>query len=333
MGKRRNKRELKKADQEKRERSAKIKHSRSTPAAKRYGLAWLLGEAFGGVKERYERDPKGFILRSAYAVLMAVFFIFAILPDFVQLRQNAVFDIIERICFSSLPLYFAYFSKNRPKYIVAKILMIFVAAFFWIGLLGISGKIRLIMTLVFCWISVLYIVGLKVIKDEHFPVLTWTLLTLTFIVMLSGLSSYTFLDSPGALKFWGGSLIFGLICGVICAILLFNGAIALKDDRTSEKVALVFLAVAVGFFMFMSSAYHLNYALDPDPPREETVIITNKDVRSSGKSTKHEFYFWYDGEERKIDVSSDTYDLTEVGDRFEILVCNGAFDKPFLREK
>ena len=120
MGKRRNKRELKKADQEKRERSAKIKRSRSTPAAKQYGFAWLLGEVFGGVKERYQRNPKCFILRSAYAVLMVVFFIFAILPDFVQLRQNAVFDIIERICFSSLPLYFAYFSKPSSGYFPRK---------------------------------------------------------------------------------------------------------------------------------------------------------------------------------------------------------------------
>ena len=154
-----------------------------------------------------------------------------------------------------------------------------------------------------------------------------------FIIMLSGLSSYTFLNSPGALQFWILPLILGILCGVICAVLLINGTIVLKDNRISERVALVIATVAVGFFMFMSTAYHLNYALDPDPARAETVVITKMEIRSSGKSTYHELYFWYGGEERKVDVSTDTYNMTEVGDRFDILVFNGAFDKPFLREK
>jgi hypothetical protein len=264
---------------------------------------------------------------------MIAYALLEFLPSFITLRQTAVFDIFSRICISSLPLYFAYFSKKRPKYLFQKLLMTFMAAFFWLGLLGISGKIRMIIVLAFCWVSILYTVGLWIVKDEHFPVFNWIMFLFTFIIMLSGLSSYTFLDSPGALQFWILPLILGIVCGVICAVLLFSGTIVLKDNRISERVALVIITVALGFFMFMSTAYHLNYALDPDPARAETVVITKMEIRSAGKSTHHELYFWYGGEERKVDVSSDTYDLTEVGDRFDILVFNGAFDKPFLREK
>jgi hypothetical protein len=264
---------------------------------------------------------------------MIAYALLEFLPSFITLRQTAVFDIFSRICISSLPLYFAYFSKKRPKYLFQKLLMTFMAAFFWLGLLGISGKIRMIIVLAFCWVSILYVIGLWIIKDEHGSVFNWIIFVFTSIIMLSGLSSYTYLDSPGALQFWIAPLILGILCGVICAVLLINGTIVLKDNRISERVALVIITVAVGFFMFMSTAYHLNYALDPEPARAETVVITKMEIRSSGKSTYHELYFWYGGEERKVDVSTDTYNMTEVGDRFDILVFNGAFDKPFLREK
>ena len=334
MGKRRNNRELEKAKQEKRASSAKRPPEKPTNKAKKpfWLVSWFNGR-MANIRKRYESDRKGFLLRTAYLLVMIAYALLEILPSFLALRQTAVFDIFSRICISSLPLYFAYLSKKRPKYFFQKLLMTFLSAFFWLGLLGISGKIRMIIVLAFCWVSILYIIWIRIIKDEHFPVFNWSIFVFVSIIMLSGLSSYTYLDSPGALQFWIAPLILGILCGVICAVLLVKGTIVLKDNRISERVALVIMTVAVGFFMFMSTAYHLNYALDPDPARAETVVITKMEIRSSGKSTEHELYFWYGGEERKIDVSSDTYDLTEVGDRFEILVCNGAFDKPFLREK
>ena len=334
MGKRRNSRELEKARQEKRSSSAKRPTAKPTKKAKKpfWLVSWFNGRT-ANIRKRYESDRKGFLLRTAYLLVMIAYALLEFLPSFIALRQTAVFDIFSRICISSLPLYFAYFSKKRPKYLFQKLLMTFMAAFFWLGLLGISGKIRMIIVLAFCWVSILYTVGLWIIKDEHFPVFNWSIFVFVFIIMLSGLSSYTFLNSPGALQFWILPLILGILCGVICAVLLINGTIVLKDNRISERVALVIATVAVGFFMFMSTAYHLNYALDPDPARAETVVITKMEIRSSGKSTYHELYFWYGGEERKVDVSTDTYNMTEVGDRFDILVFNGAFDKPFLREK
>ena len=332
MGKRRNSRELEKARQEKRASSAE--RPKTTKKAKKpfWLVSWFNG-LMANIRKRYESDRKGFLLRTAYLLVMIAYALLEFWPSFITLRQTAVFDIFSRICISSLPLYFAYFSKKRPKYFFQKLLMTFMSAFFWLGLLGISGKIRMIIVLAFCWVSILYTVGLWIIKDEHFPVFNWSIFAFIFIIMLSGLSSYTFLNSPGALQFWILPLILGILCGMICAVLLINGTIVLKDNRISERVALVIVTVAVGFFMFMSTAYHLNYALDPDPARAETVVITKMEIRSSGKSTYHELYFWYGGEERKVDVSTDTYNMTEVGDRFDILVFNGAFDKPFLREK
>ena len=334
MGKRRNSRELEKAKQEKRSSSAKRPTAKPTKKAKKpfWLVSWFNGR-MANIRKRYESDRKGFLLRTAYLFVMIAYALLEFWPSFITLRQTAVFDIFSRICISSLPLYFAYFSKKRPKYFFQKLLMTFLSAFFWLGLLGISGKIRMIIVLAFCWVSILYTVGLWIIKGEHFPVFNWSIFVFIFIIMLSGLSSYTFLNSPGALQFWILPLILGILCGVICAVLLINGTIVLKDNRISERVALVIVTVAVGFFMFMSTAYHLNYALDPDPAHAETVVITKMEIRSSGKSTHHELYFWYGGEERKVDVSTDTYNMTEVGDRFEIIVCNGAFDKPFLREK
>lgn len=334
MGKRRNSRELEKARQEKRSSSAKRPTAKPTKKAKKpfWLVSWFNGR-MANIRKRYESDRKGFLLRTAYLLVMIAYALLEFWPSFITLRQTTVFDIFSRICISSLPLYFAYFSKKRPKYFFQKLLMTFLSAFFWLGLLGISGKIRMIIVLAFCWVSILYIIWLRIIKDEHFPVFNWSIFVFVSIIMLSGLSSYTFLNSPGALQFWILPLILGILCGVICAVLLINGTIVLKDNRISERVALVIVTVAVGFFMFMSTAYHLNYALDPDPARAETVVITKMEIRSSGKSTYHELYFWYGGEERKVDVSTDTYNMTEVGDRFDILVFNGAFDKPFLREK
>ena len=334
MGKRRNSRELERARQEKRAGSAERSTARSTQKAKKpfWVISWLKGR-MADMHKRYESDRKGFLLRTAYLLVMIVYALIAFLRNAIALRQTAVFDIFERMCLSSIPLYFAYFSKNRPRYIVAKILMTLIAACFWWNLFGIGGKVLMLINLVLCWATVLYTVGLKIIKDEDFIPLSWTATVYAFIIVLGALSNYTYLTSPGSLQFWVVPLIFGVLCGVICTILLLTDTLVLKDNRVSERVAIVLVVVAVGFIFSMSSAYHLNYALDPDPPREEIVIITKMDIRSSGKSTSYELYFWYGGEERKIDVGLDTYDLTEVGDRFEIIVCDGAFDKPFLREK
>ena len=148
MGKRRNSRELEKARQEKRASSAK--RPKTTKKAKN---SWFSGR-MANIRKRYESDRKGFLLRTAYLLVMIAYALLEFWPSFITQRQTAVFDIFSRICISSLPLYFVYFSKKRPKYLFQKLLMTFIAAFFWLGLLGISGKIRMIIVLAFCWVSI-----------------------------------------------------------------------------------------------------------------------------------------------------------------------------------
>ena len=285
------------------------------------------------VRERYERDKRGFTFRLLYALLVVAFCIFLIPSSFTAMRQTLVFDIIRRALISSLVLYFAWISKHRPEMLSARIVMSLVAPTYLLPLILPSSKLSLLFSVAVCWIGAGFAVCLWIFREEHYIPLTTVAVAYAFFIMLSALVDYTYLNSPNGLKFWGISLILAIACGIASAVMLCTGMIALTDDRTGNIVGVV-LAVIMGvFFMTMCTANHLNYALDTTPANEQTVIITNKDVYHSSMNTHYELYFWYEGEERIIEVAKDEYNSLVIGDRFDIEICDGAFVEAFIKAK
>ena len=284
-------------------------------------------------EERYKRDPKGFIFRAACSLVATVFGILILLPDFKALRQNAVFFLLTRVFISCVVLYFAWLSNHRPEVLSAKIAISAIAPLFWLSFFDLSGKIILLIWLIVCWALIVYTICLRIITGENYVSLTSITVGFSFIMTQTGLSDYTYLDLPGALHFWVLPLILSIACGVACIILMWSGLLVLKEDSKGNRIGWVVIFLFAFFFMFITTAYHLNYALDPEPPQTSTVIITQKEIRSAGKSTSHDLHFWYDGEERVLEVGRDEYYSYAIGDRFEIEICQGAFGKAFIKQK
>ena len=331
MGKRRKKRELKKIQAEKRARSAYIDKNKKQPQKMRT-LKWGFREFLNDLGRRYSQNRVGSIIRMVYATLMIAFLVSLFLKGLAPFRLTLTFDIIRCTCLSSLPLFFAYVSNHRPKKTLAKVFMTLIAAYFWLKFLHMPPKISLLIGLIICWASVLYAIGLRTFKEEQYTAFTSTVVAFSFIFMVAALEDYTYLKSPGGLHFWVLALIFGVVCGIVALILWFAEIFVPDDNTVGNAIGWVIVVAFAAFFMFMSTAQHLNYALDTEPPEEATVIITQKEI-SGSKSVHYELFFWYDGEERTLEVGRDEYALYEIGDRFDIEICQGAFDDAFIKQK
>ena len=331
MGKRRKKRELKKIQAEKRARSAYIDRNKKQPK-KMDTLKWGVREFSNDLVRRYSRNRVGSIIRIVYATAIIAYIISVFLPRLMAFRQTLAFDIIRCAFISSLPLFFAYVSNHRPKKAFAKVLMAFIAAYFWLRFLPISPKLSLLIGVAVCWISVFYAIGIRIFKEEQYTAFTATVTAFSFILVIAALEDYTYLSSPGGLHFWGLSLILGVVCGIVLLVLWFAGIFIPEDNTMGNVIGWWLVVTFAAFFMFMSTAYHLNYALDTEPSEEATVIITQKEI-SGSKSVHYELFFLYDGEERTLEVGRDEYYLYAIGDRFDIEICRGAFDDAFIKKK
>ena len=284
------------------------------------------------IPERYQRDKKGFIFHTCVTILTVLFAVLLLLPIFRAFRATVAFGILRSIFLCAIPLYFAWLSNHKPDSRSAKVALSILSVVYILPLFIKQEQISLLIDIVICWGVCIYTVWLFVFREEQYPALTWNITVYAFVIALKGLTDYSFVENPNGLNFWVISLILGIVSAIVCAILLFTKVIHLYDDRISEQIGVIICVAFAMFFIVLTTAAHLNYALDPNPSEEATVIITQKEI-SGSKSQDYELFFWYDGEERTIEVGRDEYYSYAIGDRFEIEICQGAFGKAFIKQK
>ena len=246
------------------------------------------------------------------------------------------FYFVSNVIIGALIILYASLYKEKTP-ILARIAMI-TCGLSWITPVAIIPFLKDIKAVyvsntVFLWLAALILciscIG-KGMEQEGKTIKTATcvLVLLDFLSCFSDMSYYEYVNNSGSIHFWLPSLIVGVIFTAITAVLLIKDLIPLKDDRTSEKVALCFVALIFGFFITWATVSNLNYALDTNEPVIYEQEILEKSY-TSGKRSQNFFHVNINGKELKIEVTSKTYREYEVGDIIEISYYEGAFNDPF----
>jgi hypothetical protein len=165
------------------------------------------------------------------------------------------------------------------------------------------------------------------------PVLNGCLLMFEILMTLVGVTAYTFMEPTKFLHFWEIPLILSLLLTGVTVFFLVKGSIELEDNRLSERIALPFLVLLMGFALLTFTVENLNCALDASEPTAYTVTVQDKH-RSAGKMTRCFLTITVAGQELELDVAASDYRETEIGDPAVVEVYEGAFGKAYciLRE-
>lgn len=139
--------------------------------------------------------------------------------------------------------------------------------------------------------------------------------------------AYVFLEKE-MLPFWEISLAVGVICGALFAVNTLR-----NQNEKGQIIALILISLLVALIItiVVSSAIStLNYLLDESEPTEIVAIIEDKDHNRRRKGPdNYELEFLLDGEKVSIDVPSEVYRDSAVGDLFTFYRYEGRFGKPF----
>lgn len=121
-----------------------------------------------------------------------------------------------------------------------------------------------------------------------------------------------------------------VITAIITAVSVFlsmRGYIRLKDDRLSERIAIIICALFASAALTWVSASHLNYALDGSgQTHEKEVIEKYYDMNGDGK---YRLAVDIDGKTINIEVSKDAYNSIEKGETIKLKYYDGAFGEAF----
>lgn len=87
-------------------------------------------------------------------------------------------------------------------------------------------------------------------------------------------------------------------------------------QRFRRKASVVFAALVLAFGI----TFPVNYLLTFDEPIHETIVITDKDINSSGRTVNYYVYGTRNGKEEEFSVSRSEYSRASVGDRRRICI-------------
>lgn len=236
-------------------------------------------------------------------------------------------SVLGRILLSCALLYFSYFwKKDNP--LLAKAILIIAACMPWFTALGMTQRqlLRAETLLMYVSIGALLYWNIKC-RCSSWPVMAVAGFLLLSLLEISG--RYTYVEDAMEMLHWPEYVACAVAVTVIVGILVFNGVIHLDDDRTSEKVGLCIMAALMGFVLPLVTVNNLNYMLDKSEPTVCELVIDEKNVETSRRSTDYCLILNHNGQELKIEVSGSTYYQYETGDKLPVSLYEGAFRKPY----
>lgn len=145
------------------------------------------------------------------------------------------------------------------------------------------------------------------------------------IPLLHRTNAYEFADGS-SFPFWKFDLSLGVICGVVCFVILIKNG---KQHMGRLLLGSVGIAL-ISALLISSYTANLNYMLDSNKPEEYTATIEEKEMRTHRKApTTYEFSLTVEGEELDLEVGFLDYNNYEVGDTYTVKKYQGAFYVPF----
>lgn len=104
---------------------------------------------------------------------------------------------------------------------------------------------------------------------------------------------------------------------IVLAIPYFiNSSKTKAPQRLIRKISVVFAVFVLSFGI----TFPVNYLLTFAEPMHETILITDKDLNTSGKALSYYLYGNWKGEEERFSVSRNVYGSTSIGDARKICI-------------
>ena len=283
-------------------------------------------ETFGIEKKKKLKLPK---FHAGWTMLIGILIYTLVSNRFPNVGQTLWFNIIIRIVIA-LPVMAMAVLRQEKCFLPIRICMIAAGLSWFVPLFASGYHICLMVDMVIAWLGILsfgasYLSifdGRKKIplRDEFMVVMG-----IHFILFFKDIKIYNFTNSDMA--FWMPALIGALAFGGIGALVVFTGKIEQKGK--GEIFATLFIVVFAAFALIWSSAQHLNYALDTSEPQEVSEEIVHKKIDRNGDTTDYYLTVKLNGEDFKINVSSQAYKSYEIGDTLTFYYFEGAFGEPF----
>lgn len=239
-------------------------------------------------------------------------------------RDTKLYDILLRSALSVPYLYFAFLHRNRPP-VFGQVMVVLTALTVWMPMVLHSKKTLMILNLILLYCDLGAALWHRIFDKRWHAVLCVAAFDMALAVLTNiGMWMNTIHGFP----FWLPSLIVGIAAAWVCFQLLLSRYVELKDDRLSERIAVVFATFFLGFFLIWGSCVCANYALDTSRGKTYYTVLEDKKI-STGKSTSYYLYVTVEGEQISFEITQSEYYQTEIGDKYMVELYQGFLGEPY----
>ncbi len=149
------------------------------------------------------------------------------------------------------------------------------------------------------------------------------LLCAVSVVSVATFQRYAFAETD-LFALWYVALGMGILGGALFAI-----KVVAPEHGKGKRIGVFVLISLLAFFAAGSVLAHLNHLFDTSEPVRYTVVIEDKEYRSSRRSSHYEFTVTAQGDTFDIEVPHSHYSSFEVGDSYVIEYREGALGEPY----
>ncbi len=254
-------------------------------------------------------------------------FVFELFAEKREYKGIWITEIIEIIIWCAAFLYYAFFSKTKPK-LTGKIIITAFAGYPVFALLTQEKVTKLALLIVFI-ISFAYLTY-NLLKKEKTSAGIKGVAIISTMLLVVGIYDFVFTDGYPK-KFLCISVVITVAATAVIIALIVKGRIPENlAEKAYEKASLIILAVVFTLVLSYSACVHMNYIFDNKPTVSTQVTIKNKDIIHGARTVmRFVFYSDIDGREVEFDVDSEDYLHYEIGDTYVVKKCAGAFNEEY----
>lgn len=263
---------------------------------------------------------------SGWWVVLGMFALLWLLgwPGLQDFRDTFLFEVLLRSGMSLPYVYFGFLHRKRPP-VGGQVFAVLTALAVWAPMLPISRRTVMMLFLLITWADAGAAVWYRVFRQKSYSVLGWAAVHMGMMILMNlGIRVSTMEGFP----FWFPSLVIAVAAAWVCFRLLWSGQVVLKDDRLSERVAVVIGAFAIGFYLVWMSCVCANFGLDTSSPKRYDAVVEEKDV-SGGRSTSYYVYVTIQEERIRFEITQSEFYRVQVGDECIVEWHRGFLGEPY----
>ena len=273
-----------------------------------------------------KRNKDYTILKGILLILLAFALMFySLTPKLSDFRNSIWGDLINIAIIWGIILYVTLSKKISMPWLGKITLWAYALLYVVLPLLPI-GHFRYLIMLIYSIVNVINsIIIYRRTKHEYKSI--WIFGALAYLSTAFVVAKVHYIN--GKLPFLIPTIAVTAILFVVSFIVLFTTK--MKFEPTSERIALPFCALLLGFCFTWLTLGSMNVYLDTSAPTYEEYVIVDKDIDAGPRRvTTYELKVERDGKTFNIGVSEETYYDMEIGDQITLSIYEGAFGEPYL---